>query len=233
MEEYTEALSRTRCAVVPFGSVEEHGPHLPLGTDTMHATELARRASRIAPCIVAPPVHYGLTRSTSMHPGTLSLSGATLKALAVEIGLSLWRQGMRGIVFLSGHAGGTHMAYLVDAGEELLSRTEELSVAVLSVIDIQREACRDLIETEWDSHAGEVETSLVAALRPELVKGTARAERPSFPKHILVRDKRSHWPGGVWGDPEPASKEKGEAILEREAAYLAELIRRLEPAQPT
>ena len=59
---------------------------------------------------------------------------------------------------------------------------------------------------------------------PHLVKGTAPAEWPGFPKYELVRDKRRYWPGGVWGDPAPATAAQGEEILSLEAARLAQLI---------
>ncbi len=65
----------TRTVIIPVGSLEEHGPHLPLGTDAFHALELARRVARICPVLIAPPLFYGICRSTREHPGTVSISG--------------------------------------------------------------------------------------------------------------------------------------------------------------
>jgi len=85
-----------------------------------------------------------------------------------------------------------------------------------------------LVETPGDAHAGEVETSLVEFLKPDLVKGESPVEFPDFPKFILVRNKLRYWPGGVWGDPSKASALKGRRILEKEADLLAGLVKTLE-----
>lgn len=228
MPEFEAGISRTKSVIVPFGSVEEHGKHLPLGTDTIHSMELAAHTSGMHPVFVTPPVWYGLCRSTSMHPGTITISGETLKMLALDISSSLYNAGFRNFIFLSGHAGGTHMAYLVDAGETLLSRFHDINVAALSIIDLVKKLPAGIVETEDDSHAGEVETSLMMHLRTEDVKGTDREEYPSFHDFILARDKRKQWPGGVWGDPSRASVQKGAKILDMEAELLATLIKQME-----
>ena len=228
MEEFEEGLSRTRTIVLPFGSVEEHGPHLPLGTDTLQMYEIARLAAQKRPLFVGPPVYYGLCRSTSEHPGTISIRGETLKALCLDLLSSYFAQGLRNFLILSGHAGGTHLAYLIDAGEEFLRREEEARVAVASIIDLLNLYARDLLETPGDSHAGELETSLAYYFYPELVKGTAREEYPTFPKALLVRHKRKYWPGGVWGNPERASREKGEAFAARLAEGIVQLAAQIE-----
>ncbi len=216
-----------RTVILPVGSIEEHGPHLPLGTDTFHAIEVARRAAEVRPALVAPPLYYGLCRSTREHPGTLSISGNTLRSLVTELGREFHRQGLENLVIMSGHAGGTHMAALVEAGETLLAELPELKVAVVNLLDLLREvvaARPELVKTRGDSHAGEVETALMLAAYPSLVEGTAPAEWPTFPKYLLVRDKRRYWPGGVWGDPGPASAEQGEAILQAEVNRLVEIL---------
>jgi creatinine amidohydrolase len=231
MPEFEAALGRTTTVIVPFGSVEEHGPHLPLSTDTWHAQEVSRRAARRYPLLVAPPVHYGVCRSTSEHPGTISISGGTLKALSLDLGRELYRQGCRQLILLTGHAGGTHLAALLEAGEQLLRELPEIKVAVVNVLDLLREALKEapgLVRTPGDAHAGEVETAIMLAVRPEAVSGTAPAEWPNFPKFILTRRKRKFWPGGVWGDPGAGSSEQGEKILDYEVNLLVELAKRLE-----
>ena len=218
---------RTQTVILPIGSLEEHGPHLPLGTDAFHALEVARRVGDLRPVVVAPPVFYGMCRSTREHPGTVSISGDTLRALLMDAGREFFRQGLRGLVIVSGHAGGTHMAALVEAGETLLAELPELQVAVVNLLEVLREVLAsrpDLVKTRGDSHAGEVETALMLAAYPHLVSGTAPAEWPSFPKYVLVRDKRRYWPGGVWGDPGAATAAQGEAILQAEVERLVDLL---------
>ena len=227
MPEFEAARDQLQTVILPVGSVEEHGPHLPLGTDTFHAIEVAHRAAELRPVLVAPPVFYGICRSTREHPGTVSISGDALRALLKDLGREFYRQGLRRLILISGHAGGTHMCALVEAGEALLEEFADVRVAVVNVLDLLREvltARPDLIKTKGDSHAGEVETAIMLARHPDLVKGRAPAEWPSFPKYELVRDKRRYWPGGVWGDPGPAAAAQGEEILAAETLRLVQLI---------
>ena len=228
MPAFIEGLTKTRTIIIPFGAVEEHGQHLPLGTDTIHAYELSQETSKHRPLFVAPPVWYGLCRSTSQHAGTITISGDTLKRLTVELATSLYDQGLRNFILLSGHAGGTHMAALTDAGEAILSDLQKSRVAVLSILDLIAEIPGGIVETENDSHAGEVETSLMLHLRPAHIDGTSPEEYPSFPTPILARNKKKFWPGGVWGDPSKASLEKGKTLLKKEVEALLRIISRIE-----
>ncbi|MFO7811871.1 MAG: creatininase family protein [Pelovirga sp.] len=228
MVEFAAGLQSTRTVIIPFGSTEQHGNHLPLATDTLQAIDIARVAAQRRPLIVAPPVHYGVCRSTAQHPGTVGISTATLRMLITDLVSSLYAQGLRCFVLLSGHAGTTHMATLVDAGEELLGHFDDIRIAVIKEYDLALVAGQGLLETPGDSHAGEIETSRLLHSHPELVKGTSPAEYPSFPMGILVRDKQKYWPGGVWGDPTKASAAKGKLLQQRMADKLCEVIAELE-----
>jgi creatinine amidohydrolase len=98
-------------------------------------------------------------------------------------------------------------------------------------LEVLREVVADkpeLVHTPGDSHAGEVETAIMMAAYPELVRGSAPEEWPRFPKYVLVRDKRRYWPGGVWGNPALATAAQGKAILAAEADRLSKLINELE-----
>ena len=223
MNSFAQKRYEIKTVILPVGSLEEHGPHLPLGLDAMHAIALAAETSRLTPCLVAPPLWYGQCKSSAQHPGTVGISGDTLRLLIHDIGVGLWNQGLRGLCLLTGHAGSTHQCSLVEAGEKLLDSTG-LEIASVCVLDLLAGAA-EFLECEGDSHAGEVETSLGLALWPGLVDGSAPEEYPTFPKFHLVRDKLSHWPNGVWGDPSKASAEKGRLILENEAQALAKVIR--------
>jgi len=228
MVEFATGLKSTQTVIIPFGSTEQHGTHLPLDTDTLQAIDIARVAATKRTLFVAPPVHYGVCRSTAQHPGTIGISTTTLKMLITDLISSLYVQGLRYFVLLSGHAGTTHMATLVDAGEELLNHFDDIQIAVIKEYDLALAAGRDLLETPGDSHAGEIETSRLLHSHPQLVKGLSPAEYPSFPQGILVRDKQKYWPGGVWGDPTKASAAKGELLQQRMADKLCEMIAVLE-----
>lgn len=233
MKDFEQGLKKTRSVIIPFGSVEEHGCHLPLGTDTIHAYELANVVSKMRPVFVAPPVWYGLCRSTSEHPGTLTLTQPTLRILAMELIKSLYSQGLENFILLSGHAGTTHMAALVDASDTVTKELPGVSIAVLSIIDLVNRLEKGLVETKNDAHAGEVETSLMLYLRPDDVKGTSPEEYPDFPSFIITKRKLDFWPGGVWGDPSKANVNKGEQILIQEASLLIDLLNKLEGFNPS
>ncbi|BCG47218.1 Creatinine amidohydrolase [Citrifermentans bremense] len=228
MEEFSRGLSVSKTVYIPFGSVEEHGSHLPLSTDTIEAYEVGKRAAERIPLFVAPPIHYGSCRSTSCHPGTISISTATLKSLLKDIVRSLHSHGLMNFIALTGHAGGSHKMALQDAGEELIRELPMINMAVVTEYDLAKEAGAGIIETRGDAHAGEIETSRIMHSHPHLVKGLAEAEYPSFPTGILVRDKRSFWPGGVWGDPGKATAKKGRLLESLVADKVVELVEALE-----
>jgi len=227
MPEFEAGLQRSRTVLIPFGSVEEHGRHLPLSTDTIQAYEVGKKAAQLTPLFVAPPIHYGNCRSTSQHPGTISISTATLKSLLKDIVHALHVQGMRNFIVLTGHAGGAHRLALQDAGEELLIALPAVQIAVVTEYDLAASEGLEIIETANDSHAGEIETSRIMHSHPHLVKGTSPAEYPSFPPGILVRNKRHYWPGGVWGDPGKATAEKGRLLEELVVRKVVDLVQQL------
>lgn len=228
MREFEEALGTCRTVFIPFGSLEQHGSHLPLSTDTIQAYEVGKRAAGIVPLFVAPPIHYGNCRSTARHPGTISISSATVKSLLKDIVRSFYSHGLKNFIALTGHAGGVHRMALQEAGEELLEELPGLRIAVVTEYELAKDEGRGIVETPGDAHAGEIETSRIMHSHPHLVKGSSPAEYPTFPAGILVRDKRRYWPGGVWGDPGKATAEKGERLEELVVNRLVELVKSIE-----
>ena len=228
MEEFEEGLKLTRTVYIPFGSVEEHGKHLPLSTDTIQAYEVGKKAALKTPLFVAPPIHYGYCRSTSCHPGTISISTTTLKALLKDIVRSFRIQGMKNIIVVTGHAGGSHQIALQDAGEELIAEFSDINIAIVTEYELARKEGKSIIETEGDAHAGEIETSRILHSHPFLVKGKGEREFPDFPIGILVREKRKYWPNGVWGDPSKASAEKGRLLEEMVVKRIIEIVHKMD-----
>jgi creatinine amidohydrolase len=227
-QDFLDGLTKTQTVLIPVGATEGHGAHLPLGTDSFQAIDVCRRLAERRSLFVAPTLSYGVCRSTSTHPGTLSIRTETLKNLLIDVVESLYRQGLRNFVVLSGHAGGTHNAALLDAGEFLLTQLPEAKIAVATEYDLAVEEGKDLIETVGDSHAGEIEASRMLATRPHLVKDGAVEAYPAFPKHILVRNKQAYWPSAVWGNPCRSSAEKGRKIEEVVVEALQRLVVDLE-----
>ncbi len=228
MTEFAEGLNLTRTVYIPFGSIEEHGSHLPLSTDTIQAYEVGKKAAQRIPLFVAPPIHYGNCRSTSCHPGTISITTTTLKGLLKDLVRSFRLQGLKHFVVLTGHAGGAHCMALQEAGEELIVEFADISVAVVTEYDLAKNAGMEIIVTDGDAHAGEIETSRIMFTHPQLVKGKGEREFPRFPRGILVRNKRKYWPNGVWGDPSQATADKGRQIEELVVNEIVNLVRRRE-----
>ena len=228
MGEFEEGIKLTKTILIPFGSVEEHGYHLPLSTDTIQAYEICKKASCLMPLFVAPPVHYGSCRSTSCHPGTISITTTTLKGLMKDIVRSCYNHGLKNFIVLTGHAGGSHRMALLDAGEELITEINDIRIAVLTEFELARNAGVGIVETEDDYHAGEIETSRIMHSHPHLLKGDGKRELPVFPDGILVRDKRKYWPNGVWGDPSKASAEKGKQLEMLVVQKIVELATKME-----
>lgn len=228
MDDFAAGLRKTRTVIIPFGSVEEHGPHLPLGTDTIHVYEVCKEASRQIPIFVAPPLFYGVCRSTRNHPGTVGIRASTLRTVTADLVSDLYRQGLRHFLIISGHASGLQVSCLTEVGEELLQTYSDIRVATLSILDLAMNGWQEVIVTKDDSHAGEVETSVMLHLRPQLVGEARPREWPRFPKHLLVRDKLRYWPGGVWGDASHASERKGKKLFDLSVEALLRLIKDLD-----
>ena len=197
--ETEQALARTQTVIVPFGVLEAHGTHMPLATDTIQAYDGAIRTAEMVPVFVAAPVHYGICRSASGHPGTIGITGDTFRSLVYDIVCSLHRSGMKNIILYSGHASGKQLAAMAEAGEKAIDEIPHLNVAVVSDYDILKNA--ECIETPGDIHAGELETSRMMHVQPQLVRTDKipPAEKRQFPAPILVRDCRRYWPGTVEG----------------------------------
>ena len=228
MEEFKAGLAMTKTVLVPFGSVEAHGNHLPLSTDTIQAYEVGKKAAVRIPLFVAPPIPYGNCRSTSSLPGTISITTKTIKHLLKDIVQSSYRHGLRNFIILSGHAGSAHCMALQDSGEELIRKFDDIKMAVLVEFELASNGAKEIIETIDDRHAGEIETSRILHSHPNLVKGTGTEEYPTFPYGILVRDKQRYWPHGVWGNPGKASNKKGQVIEESVVAKIVDVVHALE-----
>lgn len=209
-------------AIFPIGATEEHGPHLPLSTDSLQPEYVAIEvANKLDNVFVLPILKYGQCSSTRNFPGTISLSFESLQMIAEDILSELHRNGFRRVVILSGHAGRLHMAALRLAAERVLEE-HEMKIMVLSDYDIAY-AMKEIEIPQDDGHAGMIETSRVMAIRPDLVKGTAKPCHPEFPKYRVMSDSEKYFPDGVMGDPQLATKgfgEKANRIIVDELAIL-------------
>lgn len=224
-EEFARLSQKVKSVIIPVGSIEAHGPHLPLATDLYTIYEICKTLIEDLPIFLAPPLYFGVCRSTRDLPGTISIRGETLKSLLRDILYSFYRQGLKNFIILSGHAGGTHNAFLIDTAENFIEEFKDTKFLVADIYSLLKEDLSVLGLMEEDSHAGEWETSLMLYLKKDLVKNLERSyqDYPKFPRFHIVRDKNSFWNSGIWGDPQRATPQKGQLL----AAKLIEKIKNL------
>lgn len=227
MDELKKNIKKTPIVILPFGSVEEHGSHLPLSTDTYQILEVLKIVEKERDAFIAPPIHYGVCRSTEQHPGTIGISPETLRLLVFDLLTALKRQGFKIIILISGHAGKLHMFAILEACEKFQKEAQGVRVFVYSELDLLFDVASKIVETNYDSHAGEIETSRMLAIDEKLVKKhwkRVKEDKPRFFSGEVVKDKYKYWKSGVWGDPSKADKEKGRKLLQLSAKKIIEIL---------
>lgn len=232
--EVAAALGDCQTVIIPFGVMEAHGPHLPLSTDTLQAYDAGKRAAKLTPVFVAAPVPYGICRSLAGHPGTIGITGETLRGLIYDILASMYESGFRNFILYSGHASALQIAAMEESSERALRTCPQANIAIVLEYDVLLKRAQGVFETPRDQHAGEIETSRLLTICPHLVRRDrlpAEEYRESA-KPILVRDVRRYWPGSTEGAPQKGSVEKGEKLGQIVAEYLAELVERMTNFQP-
>jgi mycofactocin system creatininase family protein len=225
-------------ALLPVGSVEQHGPHLPLDTDGFDAEYLAievAKACREPKPLVLPLIPYGVSYHHEDFCGTLSISPDTLSKLVHEIGMSAARYGITKLVIVNGHGGNSPALHFA---AQMINRDAH----IFTCVDTGETSDPDIsaiTETPNDVHAGEIETSTTLAVRPDRVRMDL-AERfvPQFSNHYLnFSSKRSvGWysriahisPRGVLGDPTKATAEKGKRMWELMVNNLVDFVENLQ-----
>ncbi|MEM2195402.1 MAG: creatininase family protein [Candidatus Methanomethylicia archaeon] len=241
--EIQERLKRTDIVLVPVGSIEQHGLHLPLDTDILYAFEVAKRAAEAVAndvaCVVAPPICFGYSEHHIDFPGTISLRPETLLSLVFDVCRSLIHHGFKKIVIVNGHGGNIPILNIV--ARRVKDELKGL-VIVFSYWSLATEAVKKIRESEPGgiAHACEFETSLALTLRPELInKDMIRREIPksrlSYERIDLFTESKISIPWntreisqtGVIGDPTKATKEKGEIILNTIIQELTKFLREL------
>ena len=228
MTDFKKHLKKTKTIIFPFGTVEEHGGHLPLNTDTLIVYESVKRLIKKRNVFIAPPVYYGVCTSTRQHPGTISITSGTLRRFTSDLVRDAYQKGLRNFILISGHGGGLHISALKESAEVLVEELKGIKIAVISPYDILSKEFFALTGNPNDSHAGDLETSLVLYLAPELVKGRSKEEYPRLPKPFTVKNKLKYWKGGVWGNPAKATRQKGEKAIRLIVNKLIEIIDEIE-----
>ncbi len=223
--------SKESIAILPVGSVEQHGPHLPLGTDYLIADILSSEALKKLKeeginALKLPPLPYGLSSMWAAYPGTVTLRTETYISLVKDVILSIISSGCTNILIVNGHAGNSDA--LKVAARDAVEAAGKGAVAVTSVWEICGDLIDDLFETPF-FHADEVETSLAMALGLRITTTPQEGVEPHRkysekwhslklrvrPKAYVYRPESAGMHGeGHFGRPDLATKNKGEKLKE-------------------
>jgi creatinine amidohydrolase len=239
--EIRDAVANQCVCVLPVGTVEQHGPHLPLVTDVLTSGEMSRRAvERLAgEAVLMPPVFYSFNEHHMDFPGTIAVEGPTVVNYVTDIGLSLARHGFRKVLIVNGH--GSNVPFLDIAARNITNRSDAICAMVSWWSLIPKELFRELRESEFPggmAHGCELETSVLLYLRGDLVKMDKAQRDINFQKTeyfywdleggspVFFQEWFSRYSKtGTVGDPTKASKEKGERFVAPVVDRMVDLIR--------
>lgn len=230
---------RPNLVILPVGALEQHGHHLPLGTDSIMVDALCGLAAAgLEQVVVAPGLHYGTSANHDAFPGTVSVGLDTLVRLIVDIGLDLFRQGVDILLIVNGHGGNTQA--VAAAAHELRQRSGKVVAQLMWTATIHDSW--NVLEGDISWHADESETSLMLAFAPELVReGKAVDERPRTCRSSSSPRRRSSPPRWTWGSPKTdalsasgtiglaklATRAKGETMVSEATKNLRSTITQL------
>jgi len=244
--EINAAVAMKKVVLLPVGATEQHGPHLPLDTDFKLASAVANEAGHRSPedMVVMPAVPYGYTHHVQDFPGTINIEPSTFTKYLLDITRSVAYHGFKRIIILNGHGSNHHL--VEQAGRQTIMQTDALCVTL---------SWWQLIDEYWDrevrtsvipggcAHACELETSMYlhadeAHVQADKIKDNL-AEYRSLPDEqqwhfsdltrssiaTLIEWTSTYTPTGVIGQPEQASKEKGQRAFEHAVTQLVGLVR--------
>jgi creatinine amidohydrolase len=227
-------------AIIPLGSLEQHGPHLPMSTDTIIAEHLSNRiAERCKTAIVLPPVEFGCASEHTGFPGTISLRPETLSNILLETADSLMKSRLKRVFMINGHGGNRATVEVTLA--KMKESFPEMQAYSFTVIDVVKPKYNEIRKSDRKlvGHADEIETSMMLAIEPKLVDmSKAVRGEPSLPTPLSFESEDMakisfSWnakelsKSGVIGDPQLASVESGRILLEYATEVISTIINRL------
>jgi creatinine amidohydrolase len=218
--------------ILPLGILEKHGPHLPLGTDLLNARNLAVRAAQKEYAVVFPPFYFGQIFEAQHQPGTMAYSPKLIWDVLQETLDQMARNGFRKILLVNGHGGNS--SFLPYFCQSQLASRKEYAVFLFQPTRDPESAqqVQKLRKTKVDMHAGEVETSVMLANRPELVRMDQANSQSGEDQQRLAGMKDlytaiwwyARFPNHYGGNAGPASRELGELVIQQSVDQLAAAI---------
>jgi creatinine amidohydrolase len=247
--EVAAALAQTSTVLIPVGATEDHGAHLPLGTDMFEAREICRRTAAVlagldCPVVIGPTIPFGVSTFHMGFPGTITLTSSTLILVLKEVMMSLYHHGFRNLVLIHGHDG--NLPQMMVAAQDVVNDTPDATVVVMNwMVELAKAYAKgDLLRSKkGESHGGEGETARIIATHPELVdlsKAQAFYLQPhelrkiQSPEHMKTggglfyptRSYKALTPVGSIGDPSLATEETGEKGYDVIVNWLVGIIKR-------
>jgi creatinine amidohydrolase len=214
--------------LVPVGATEQHGPHLPTGTDTLIARGICEQASRQSGALVLPEIPVGCSFGHGRQlPGTLSLSPAQFAGLVQQMADWAAASGLRRMLFVNAHVG--NVAPLMAATDPVRLERPDVRVGVVNWWTMSDGLAREAAADGADWHANRAETSLMLALHPELVDMDAarNAADPDRTGSLVFRYTAPRLSGnGVTGRPGEATRDQGTRLLSAIAELLTDMVAR-------
>lgn len=237
--EFRKAVRDGCVCIVPVGSLERHGEHIPYGVDGDTAGEIAARAAEIEPAVVFPVWYFGQVHEASAFDGTINFPPEMMIANLRRILHEIARNGFRKIVLLNGHGGNVNFLQFFDMAT--MEEKRDFTLYTIPLVgayfnDEEKAACAAAVESDpFFTHGAEGETSLCMACKP----GAVKLEKQRFPEPVLPkRDLSKELPGvysafwwyakypeNVTGSPSKATREKGEKLLDLHVKAFARTLR--------
>jgi creatinine amidohydrolase len=236
-EEVGGRLGERAVVLLPIGSIQPHGPHLPLDTDTVLARARALRAAELfaergVDAMVLPPLGYGISRLAQDFPGGVTLRPGTLWALVEDLAISLQQDGPRQLVLVNMHHETEHLRTLTNLAVDLVER----AAGRCQVLFPDAEELGGPLLDELDCLGGRRETGMMLAVAPERVDDAVRRDLPPVELQLpparagTSRSLRSLGaPRGYAGAPAEADAAEGQALLEELAGVVVERCLRAWP----
>ncbi len=233
--EMNDAIGMQKVILLPTGSTEQHGRHLPLDTDSFLAESICLEVGRRVPerVLVLPPVSYGLNLHHIDFPGTIHIEPEVFIAFCLNITKSVAYHGFQKILLVNGH--GSNMPLIDIVARKATLETKSLCAAV-TYLQLAVDAFNQVKQSQVMAHADEFETSLYLYLAPERVQmsearpdnditGTHMSSDSTSQYPVRFSDFWGRWTNlGVHGDPTTATAEKGQIIFETAVSRLIEIV---------
>jgi creatinine amidohydrolase len=233
--EVAKLAKQKKMVLVPVGSIEQHGPHLPLNCDLTAALEVSLRVARKIGAVVAPPILPGVSTHHMPFPGTITLSSSTFIKVVKEYCASISSHGFMDIVLVNGHGGNS--ASLTTASAEARVELDPVRVYHVNWWEFIPRELGAAMSYESGYHANGPETSWMLALRPKLVRmDLARREMPRATKDVRAsfnlyastfKTFKDVTKSGVLGDPTMASAGEGRRYIDSAVDAISKALREL------